>query len=72
MKSRRPEQELLFLTPEELVARYRGEVTSGTLRNWRCAGRGPPFIKVGRAVLYPLEDLETWEARQLARTTAPR
>ena len=29
-----------------------------TLANWRSAGRGPAFVKVGRAVRYRPEDLE--------------
>lgn len=28
-----------------------------TLRKWRWAGRGPSFLKVGRAVRYRVEDL---------------
>ena len=34
-----------------------------TLRNWRCQAKGPPFLKVGRGVVYPLEALKAWEAR---------
>jgi hypothetical protein len=50
-----------FLTEAELAARYRGLVSAGTLRNWRSQGRGPPFVKVGRQVLYPIVGLEAWE-----------
>jgi len=28
-----------------------------TLRNWRCRRKGPPYIKMGRAVRYQLIDL---------------
>lgn len=28
-----------------------------TLRNWRCAGRGMPFIKLGAKVLYAKADV---------------
>ncbi|MFZ7126962.1 MAG: helix-turn-helix transcriptional regulator [Desulfobacterales bacterium] len=31
-----------------------------TLRNKRHIGEGPPYIKKGRAVRYPLQDLITW------------
>lgn len=31
-----------------------------TLRNWRAAGTGPTFIKVGKAVRYRIGDLEHW------------
>jgi hypothetical protein len=30
-----------FLTPEEVSQRYRGEITVGTLRNWRAMRIGP-------------------------------
>lgn len=32
----------------------------GTLAKWRVAGRGPRFIKVGKAVRYCPEDIERW------------
>lgn len=47
-----------FLTAEEVAERYRGGVSVGTLRNWRAMKIGPSFIKIGKAVLYPIDDLE--------------
>ncbi len=41
-----------YLTPTDLVALLNGAVTEATLRNWRCARRGPRHITVGRRVLY--------------------
>src|SRR5262249_15369243 len=49
-----------FLTPEEVSERYRGEVTVGTLRNWRAMRIGPAFVKIGKAVLYPIDELDAW------------
>jgi hypothetical protein len=43
-----------YLTAEEVSERYRGSVSVGTLRNWRAMKIGPPFIKIGKAVLYPI------------------
>lgn len=54
-----------FLTAEEVSARYRGEITVGTLRNWRSQGCGPPFLKMPKAILYPLEQLVAWEQARL-------
>lgn len=54
-----------YITPDELIARWRGQVTKGTLANWRSKGTGPAYIKAGKAVLYPLDTLETYEAAQL-------
>ncbi len=52
----------MFLTEDEVAARYRGAVSTGTLRNWRSRRQGPPWIKVGKSALYPQRELEIWEA----------
>ena len=31
-----------------------------TLEVWRCLGRGPRFLKIGRKVFYRIEDLESF------------
>jgi hypothetical protein len=54
-----------FLTTDEVVERYRGEVSSGTLENWRAQKIGPPFVKIGKAVLYPIDELDAWDRRNL-------
>jgi hypothetical protein len=51
----------LFLTPRELAQRYGGRVSVKTLANWRWQGLGPPFVKLGGRVLYPVTDLLGWE-----------
>jgi hypothetical protein len=55
----------VFLKPQEVVERYRSEVSEGTLRNWRSMRIGPSFVKIGKAILYPLEELHRWERRSL-------
>jgi hypothetical protein len=52
-----------FLTPEEVAERYRGEVSVGTLRNWRSMRIGPSFVKIGRAILYPVTELDAWDEK---------
>jgi hypothetical protein len=52
-----------FLTPEEVAERYRGSVSVGTLRNWRVMKIGPSFVKIGKAVLYRVDELEAWDDR---------
>jgi hypothetical protein len=54
--------EPMFLTLNEVIERYRGQISEGTLRNWRSMRVGPSFLKVGKAVLYPLEELDRWTA----------
>ena len=53
----------LFLTPDEVYERYRGVISLGTLCNWRMMKIGSSFVKLGRAVLYPLAELENWIGR---------
>lgn len=61
-----------FLTPEEVSARYRNEVTVGTLRNWRAMRTGPAYIKIGKAVLYPVSELDAWDRRNLVICSASK
>jgi hypothetical protein len=51
-----------YLTTEEVAERYR--TVSGTVRYWRYIGKGPKGIKVGRQVLYALDEVERWEREQ--------
>lgn len=52
-----------LLTDEDVVARYRGRITVGTLRNWRALKIGPPYLKIGKAVLYSRSALQAWDRR---------
>jgi hypothetical protein len=51
----------IFLALEEVVERYRGQISVCTLRNWRSMRTGPSFVKIGKAVLYPLQELNRWD-----------
>jgi hypothetical protein len=53
-----------YLTPGKVAKRYR--IAEGTLANWRSAGRGPRFFKLGGRVYYAAWALDEWEQR-LAR-----
>jgi hypothetical protein len=59
-----------FLTPEEVSQRYRGEISVGTLRNWRAMRIGPSFVKIGKAVLYPVEHLDAWDKKNTVACSA--
>jgi hypothetical protein len=52
-----------FLTAKEVSDRYRGSISVGTLRNWRSMRVGPTFIKVGKAILYPVDELDSWDQK---------
>jgi Helix-turn-helix domain len=54
-----------YLTAEEVAQRYRGAVSVGTLRNWRAMRVGPAFVKIGKAVLYPVDELDAWDKRNM-------
>ena len=56
-----------FLTEEELSARLR--VCRGTLKGWRRQGIGPRYVRLNRAVRYPLADLEQWLAERAVDET---
>jgi hypothetical protein len=53
-----------YLTPDELVSRYRGLINTRTLANWRHVGEGPAFLKAGGKVLYPMSAVLEYEARR--------
>jgi len=55
----------MFLTRNEVIERYRGQISEGTLRNWSSMRVGPSFLKIGKAVLYPLEELNRWDRRNI-------
>lgn len=55
---------------KELAARW--HVSPRTLEQWRWQGRGPRFLKIGGRVLYPLVEVEAFEAASLhANTVGP-
>ena len=51
-----PQDQLMTV---QQAAAYLGLAVS-TLNKWRCHGEGPLFSKMGRAVRYKAEDLETY------------
>lgn len=61
-----------FLTAEEVSERYRGSVSAGTLRNWRAMKIGPSFVKIGKAVLYPIDEHEAWDERNRVQCRASK
>jgi hypothetical protein len=61
-----------FLTAEEVSERYRGGVSVGTLRNWRAMRIGPTFVKIGKAVLYPVDELDAWDQKNMVTCRASK
>ena len=50
------------------AANYVG-LSKSSLDKFRCAGSGPAYSKVGRAVIYATADLDAWLAAQRRTTT---
>jgi predicted DNA-binding transcriptional regulator AlpA len=45
-------------------------LSARTLEKYRITGGGPPFIRLGGAVRYQLEDLDAWIASNRRRSTS--
>ncbi len=56
------------LGSKDLATRY--QVHVGTIARWRVLGYGPRFIKMGKSILYSLEEIEKWERSQIRRSTS--
>lgn len=59
----------VVLTTREAAA-FLGLAIS-TLNKWRCYGKGPQFIKLGRAVRYRQDDLERYVEFSTRNPTNP-
>lgn len=66
-----PAATLEFFTAEEICSRWRGKITLETLANWRSSKNGPPFTKIGKAILYPAHLLKMWERKNLVSCGLP-
>lgn len=52
-----------MLSVDDLISRWRGQVKATTLATWRSRKLGPPYVKVGGRVLYPMKAVEEYEKR---------
>lgn len=51
-----------YLNEIELADRWR--LSERTLQRWRWQRKGPAFVKLGGRVVYPIVDIEAFEAAQ--------
>jgi hypothetical protein len=57
---------------DDKAAAARTGLSTKTLANWRWAGTGPPYYKLGGRVLYDRDDLDVWlAARRRTSTSDP-
>lgn len=57
------EMTLIYLRQYELAQRWR--ISPRTLEKWRQTGVGPRHLRIRGRVLYPLEEVEAYEAASL-------
>jgi hypothetical protein len=55
-------------TPREIAKHL--HCSERKLERHRLVGDGPPFVKIGAAIRYPLSELEKWLAERLQRSTS--
>ena len=60
----------LNLTERELAEMW--NVSPKTLQRWRSEGRGPSYLKLSKKVVYPLEQIKTFESKSLYTSTSER
>ena len=58
------------LNQTELAERW--DLSPRTLEQWRWQGKGPRYLKIGGRVVYPIVEIEAFEAASLhANTVGP-
>ena len=57
---------------DEEAAAKRLKLSAQTLRNLRCKGGGPTFVKAGRAVRYLPADLDEWVLNSRRKSTSDK
>ncbi len=60
--NRHPNEAERHLTQLDLARRWR--LSTRTLERWRWLRYGPAYLRLGRVVVYRLEDVEAFEASQ--------
>lgn len=58
----------IFLTPSSLAARWK--MTPEALNQWRWNGKTPSYLKMGKKILYDLEEIERFEAQKVRHNTS--
>lgn len=51
----------VLLRERDLADRW--QTSQRTLQRWRAEGSGPPYIRIGGAIRYRLDDIEEYEDR---------
>lgn len=54
-----------YMTIDEVIKRWRGQIARSTLAVWRCKGKGPAFTKFGKRILYRRESVIAYERQNI-------
>lgn len=57
-----------LINPDSLAKRW--NLTKTTLSQWRWNGRGPKYLKLGRRVMYRIQDIEEFEGQKIRSNTS--
>ena len=58
-QSKPPNNSVNFLTEDDLAHRW--VCSTSRLQRWRSQGDGPAYLKIGRKILYRLQDIQVFE-----------
>ncbi len=58
------------LNQRDLARRW--AMSPRTLERWRWTGEGPRYLRIGRRIVYRIEDVVVFEAERLHASTAQR
>ncbi len=64
-----------YLAEPELAEELKRKIGRGSvrqLRNWRRQRNGPPFMRLGNAIMYPRRGFEEWLAGQIVQPVRSR
>jgi hypothetical protein len=65
-----PMSGIVLMTPRETAEHLR--CSERKLERHRLVGDGPPYVKIGMAIRYPVCKLEKWLAKRMQRSTSKR
>ena len=57
-----------YVNQQELAHRWK--ISPRTLERWRWLSQGPQYLKIGGRVVYRLDDVEAYEAKQARNGSA--
>lgn len=60
-----------LLTPNGVAKRWDGKVSVRTLARWRERNEGPPYIRLGKKILYPEDKLIVYENEHRSKGSQP-